>query len=87
MLSHLIVVFILSSAYYDMVTFYCRRHLITVVYLSSVYYDMMFLRIVTMLYSRHYIIKFINFMSTYYAINMDIVSSYIIFNNLYLEAI
>ena len=83
MLSHLIVVFILWSAYYDMVTFYCRRHLITVVYLS----DVMFLHIVTMLYSRHYIIKFINFMSTYYAINLDIVSSSIIFNNLYLEAI
>ena len=37
-------------------------------------------------YSNHYIIEFINFISIY-VINLDIVSSIIIFSNLYLETI
>ena len=37
-------------------------------------------------YSRHYIIKFICFISIYYVINFDIVSSFIT-SNLYLEFI
>ena len=35
-------------------------------------------------YFNHYNIKFIGFMSIYYAINLDIVSSFMIFSNLYL---
>ena len=35
-------------------------------------------------YFNHYIIKFVGFMSIYYAINLDIVSSLMVFSNLYL---
>ena len=35
----------------------------------------------------YYIIKFVGFMSIYYAINVDIVSSYMIFSNLYIKSI
>ena len=38
-------------------------------------------------YSSHFIIKFVGFMSIYYAINLDIVSSCMIFSYLYLESI
>ena len=38
-------------------------------------------------YSSHYIIKFIGFMPIYYVINMNIVSSYMIFSYLYLESL
>ena len=38
-------------------------------------------------YSTHYIIKFIGFMSIYYAINLDIVSSYMVFSYLYLKSV
>ena len=31
----------------------------------------------------HYIIKFVDFMSIYYAINLTIVSSFMVFSNLY----
>ena len=40
---------------------------------------------VTNKYSSHYIIKFIGFMSIYYVINLDIVSSCMIFSNLYIS--
>ena len=33
-------------------------------------------------YSCHYIIKFVGFMSIYYAIDLNIVSSFMIFSNL-----
>ena len=35
----------------------------------------------------YYIIKFIGFILIYYVINLNIVSSFMIFNNLYLESI
>ena len=38
-------------------------------------------------YSSHYIIKFIGIMLIYYAINLDIVSSFIVFSNFYLGSI
>ena len=38
-------------------------------------------------YSSHYIIKFMGIMSIYYAINLDIISSFRILSNLYLETI
>ena len=38
-------------------------------------------------YSSHYFIKFIGFMSIYYAINLDIVSSYMILSYLNLRSI
>ena len=38
-------------------------------------------------YSSHYIIKFIDFMSIYYAISLNIVSSFMIFSNLYFGSI
>ena len=38
-------------------------------------------------YSNHYIIKFIGFILIYYAINLNIVSSFMIFSYLYLESI
>ena len=38
-------------------------------------------------YSNHYIIKFIGFIPIYYFINLNIVSSYIIFNYLYLRSV
>ena len=37
--------------------------------------------------SNHYIIKFIGFISIYYTINMYIVSSFMVFSNLYLGSI
>ena len=77
------------------------RHLVTAIYLCRMIqtskadlinrkYQIM---IVNMLknwsrrYSSHYIIKFVNFMSIYYVINLDIVSSYMIFIYLYLGSI
>ena len=39
------------------------------------------------IYSSHYIINFIGFMSTYYIINLDIILLYMTFSNLYLESI
>ena len=39
------------------------------------------------IYSSHYIIKFVNFMSIYYAMNLNIVSLFMIFNNLYFRSI
>ena len=36
-------------------------------------------------YYSHYIIKFIGFMSIYYVINLDIVSSCMVFSNLYIS--
>ena len=38
-------------------------------------------------YSSRYFIKFISFISIYYTINLNIVSSYIVFNYLYLGSI
>ena len=38
-------------------------------------------------YSNHYIIKFVCFLPIYYAINLDIISSYIVFSYLYLISI
>ena len=38
-------------------------------------------------YSNNYFIKLIGFISVYYAINLDIVSSYIVFSYLYLICI
>ena len=38
-------------------------------------------------YSSHYIIKFVSFISIYYTINLDIVSSYMVFSYLYLGSI
>ena len=38
-------------------------------------------------YSSHYFIKFVGFMSIYYAINLDIFSLCMVFNYLYLEYI
>ena len=38
-------------------------------------------------YYNHYIIKFIGFISIYYAINLDIVLSFMVFSNLYLRSI
>ena len=38
-------------------------------------------------YSSHYIIKSIGIMSIYYAINLDIVSYFIVFSNFYLGSI
>ena len=38
-------------------------------------------------YSSRYIIKFVGFMPIYYAINMNIVSSCLVFNDLYLGSI
>ena len=39
------------------------------------------------IYSNHYIIKFVGFMPIYYTINLDIVSSYMVFSYLYLGSI
>ena len=38
-------------------------------------------------YSSHYIIKIVSFISIYYTINLDIVSSYMVFSYLYLGSI
>ena len=38
-------------------------------------------------YFNHFIIKFIGFMLIYYIINLDIISSFIVFSNLYIEYI
>ena len=38
-------------------------------------------------FSSHYIIKFVGFMPIYYAINLDIVSLFTVFSNLYLRSI
>ena len=38
-------------------------------------------------FSSYYIIKFVSFMPIYYAINLDIVSSFTVFSNLYLRSI
>ena len=35
-------------------------------------------------YSNHYIIKFVGYMPIYCAINMNIISSFMVFNDLYL---
>ena len=35
-------------------------------------------------YSSYYIIKFISFIPIYYGINLDIVSSFMVFSNLYI---
>ena len=35
-------------------------------------------------YSNHYIVKFVSFMPIYYAINLDIVSCFMVFSNFYL---
>ena len=39
------------------------------------------------IYSSHYIIKFVDFMSIYYVMNLNIVSLFMVFRNLYLESI
>ena len=39
------------------------------------------------IYYSHYFIKFVGFMLIYYAINLDIVSSYMIFSYLYIRFI
>ena len=39
------------------------------------------------IYSSHYIIKFVDFMSIYYVMNMNIVSLFMVFRNLYLGSI
>ena len=38
-------------------------------------------------YSNHYIIKFIDFISIYYAINLNINLSFMVFSNLYIRSI
>ena len=38
-------------------------------------------------YSNYYIIKFISFILIYYGINLDIISSFMVFNNLYIPYI
>ena len=38
-------------------------------------------------YYNHYIIKFVGFISIYYAINLDIVSSFMVFSILYFRSI
>ena len=38
-------------------------------------------------YYNHYIIKFVGFVTIYYTINLDIVSSYMVFSYLYFESI
>ena len=58
--------------------------------LSSLRYQIIMLSMFknwSLRYSSHYIIKFIGFISIYYAINLNIFSSYMIFNYLYLESI
>ena len=58
--------------------------------LSSLRYQIMMLSMLKnwrLKYSSHYIIKFIGLISIYYAINLNIFSSYMIFNYLYLESI
>ena len=37
--------------------------------------------------SSHYIIKFVDFMSIYYVMNLNIVSLFMVFRNLYLRSI
>ena len=39
------------------------------------------------IYSSHYIIKFVDFMSIYYVMNLNIVSLFMVFRNLYLGSI
>ena len=45
------------------------------------------LKILSRRYSSHVIIRSVGFMSIYYAINLDNVSSFMIFSNSYLESI
>ena len=57
----------------------CKIHLISRIYQIII--------VLNCIYYSNYFIKFIDFMSICYAINLNIVSSYIIFNYLYIEFI
>ena len=50
-------------------------------------YDRQYVEKLKLQYSSHYFIKFVCFMPIYYTINLDIVSSYLVFSYLYLESI
>ena len=50
-------------------------------------YDLNMLKNWSCKYSSHYFIKFVSFMLIYYTINLDIVSSCMVFNYLYLGSI
>ena len=57
---------------------------------SSLRYQIMIIDMLnnySLKYFSHYIIKFVYFIPIYYAINLDIVSSYMIFNYLYIGSI
>ena len=85
-------------AYYDVVLFIgLLRHFICVRAIQTGKIDLISRRyqimVVNMLknwsckYYNYYFIKFVGFMSIYYAINLDIVSSCMIFSYLYLGSI
>ena len=80
-----------------LITTYCCHHLITVFDFSSLCYDIVFVIILLRCFicmrtiqtgetdnrghSSQYIIKFVGFILIYYVINLNIVSSFMIFSN------
>ena len=91
-------IFVLSLAYYNVMLFVVLLHRFICVgaiqthmtYLISQRYQIMIVTILKNLncrYYSHYIIKFVDFISIYFAINLDIVSSCMIFNYLYIGSI
>ena len=88
----------LLSAYYDIVLFIVllRRFIcVRVIRISktdliSQRYQIMIIKMLknwSRRYSSHYVIKFVGFIPICYVINLDIVSSYIVFSYLYLRSI
>ena len=95
---HLITVFGLSSTYYNVVLFIMfLRRFICVGAIQTSKADLINRRYQIMVvnmfknwscrYSSHYIIKFVGFMPIYYVINLNIVSSFMVFSYLYLGSI
>ena len=86
---HLIVAF----GCHLLITTYCCHHLITVFDFSPLCYDIMFFIILLRCficmrtiqtdkrYSSQYIIKFVGFILIYCVINLNIISSFMIFSN------
>ena len=95
MLSSFYWCFGLSSTCYDMVFFVVLLEFVYVGEIQTGKEDLISqiyqIMVVSMLknwkhrYSSQYIIKFVGFMSIYYAINLDIVSSCMVFSYLYLD--
>ena len=90
--------FCLSSTYYDVVLFVIllKRFIYVGViqtrktnFISQIYQIMIvsILKNLSHKYFSYYIIKFIGFILIYFIINLNIISSYIIYNYLYIEYI